>query len=87
MTYIPVGAMYLHARTFCALTDTTVIPAGEKYLHARMFCTLTDMTFIAGGRSGKNTHISMISNSVTHLRSYTKEDLCIEEQERGKILH
>ena len=24
------------------------------------------------GRSGKNTHISRISNSVTHLRSYTK---------------
>ena len=25
----------------------------------------------ASGRFGKSTHISMISNSVTHLRSYT----------------
>ena len=36
---IPVGAMYLHARTFCTLTDMTFIPMGVMYLHARRFCT------------------------------------------------
>ena len=32
--------MYLHARMFFTLTDTTSIPMGVMYLHARMFCTL-----------------------------------------------
>ena len=45
-TFIPMGAMYLHARTFLTLAYTTSIPMGAMYLHARMFCTLTHMTFI-----------------------------------------
>ena len=49
MTFISVGAMYLHARTFCTLTDTTFIPMGALYLHARTFCTLGNMTFIPAG--------------------------------------
>ena len=36
-TFIPVGAMYLHKRTFFILYDTTSIPMGAMYLHARMF--------------------------------------------------
>ena len=38
VTFIPMHAMYLHARTFFTLPDTTSIPMGAMYLHARMFC-------------------------------------------------
>ena len=31
---------------------------------------MNTFSYLGVGRSGKNTHISMISNSVTHLRSY-----------------
>ena len=41
-TFSPMGAMYLHARTFWTLAHTTSIPVGVMYLHARMFCTLSD---------------------------------------------
>ena len=36
-TSIPMGVMYLHARTFFTLADTTSIPVGAMYLHARTF--------------------------------------------------
>ena len=39
----PIGAMYLHAETFCKLTATISIPIGEMYLHAGMLCTLAVM--------------------------------------------
>ena len=35
--------MYLHARMFCTLANTTSIPVGAMYLHSRTFCTLSDM--------------------------------------------
>ena len=41
--------MYLHARTFCTIADTTVIPMGVMYLHARMFCTLAHRSSIPMG--------------------------------------
>ena len=44
-TFIPMGAMYLHAITFFTLAHTTSIPVGAMYLHARTFCTLSD-TFL-----------------------------------------
>ena len=34
--FIPMGAMYLHARMFFTLAYTTSIPVGAMYLHARM---------------------------------------------------
>ena len=43
---LPVGVMYLHARTFCALTHMTNIPVCAMYLHARTFCILIHTTFI-----------------------------------------
>ena len=48
-TFVPMGAMYLHARTFFTLTDTTSIPMGVMYLHARMFCTLAHTSSIPMG--------------------------------------
>ena len=48
-TFIPIGAMYLHARTFFTLTDNTSIPMGAMYLHARMFCTLAHTSSIPMG--------------------------------------
>ena len=39
-TFIPVGARYLHARTFFTLADSTSMLMGVMYFHARMFCTL-----------------------------------------------
>ena len=36
------AAMYLHARTFCTLAQTTSIPVCAMYLHASTFCTLSD---------------------------------------------
>ena len=41
-TFIPMGAMYLYARTFCTLAHMTSIPVGVMYLHARTFSTLSD---------------------------------------------
>ena len=35
------------------------------------------VVIILVGRFGKNTHISMISNSVTHLRSYTNSAIAV----------
>ena len=32
-TFIPVGVMYLHARMFFTLTDTTSIPMSAMYLY------------------------------------------------------
>ena len=49
ITFIPLGSMYLHARTFFTLTDTTSICMGAMYLHARMFCTLTHTSSIPMG--------------------------------------
>ena len=46
---IPMGLMYLHARTFFTLADATSIPMGAMYLHARMFCTLTHTSSILMG--------------------------------------
>ena len=43
------GAMYLHARTFFALADTTSVPLGAMYLHARKFCALAHTTSIPVG--------------------------------------
>ena len=40
-------------------------------LNLRFAAALLDAAATAGSRFGKSTHISMISNSVTHLRSYT----------------
>ena len=48
-TFIPMGAMYLHARMFCTLAHMSSIQMGAMYLHARMFCTLTHMTSIPMG--------------------------------------
>ena len=45
-TFIPTGAMYLHARTFFTLADTTSISVGVMYLHARMFCTFAHTSSI-----------------------------------------
>ena len=53
-TFIRMGVMYLHGRTFCTLTDTISIQIGAMYLqassvpigvmrlHARRYCTLID---------------------------------------------
>ena len=46
---LPMDAMYLHARTFSTISDTTFIPMGVMYLHARMFCTLGHMSSIPMG--------------------------------------
>ena len=48
-TFIPIGVMYLDARTFFTLTDTTSIPMSVMYLHARMFCTLAHRSSIRMG--------------------------------------
>ena len=63
-TFIPMGAMYLHARTFFTRADTTSIPMGVMYLHARMFCTLAHMSSISMGAMQER-----FSHSLT--RSYT----------------
>ena len=41
--------MYLHARTFCTLGQTTSIPMGAIYLHAKMCLTLAHTTSIPVG--------------------------------------
>ena len=41
--------VFIHARTFFTLTDTTSIPMGAMYLHARMFCTLPHTSSIPMG--------------------------------------
>ena len=46
--FIPMGVMYLHARTLFTLAHTT-IPMGVIYLHARMFCTLAHTSSIPMG--------------------------------------
>ena len=48
-TFIPMAAIYLHARTFLTLADTSSIPIRVMYLHARMFCTLVHTTSIPIG--------------------------------------
>ena len=48
-TFIHMGVMYLHARTFVTFADTTSIPMGAMYLHATTFWTLTHMTSIPMG--------------------------------------
>ena len=45
-TLIPMGAMYLHTRTFWTLAHTTSILVGAKYLHARTFWTPCHCGFI-----------------------------------------
>ena len=37
--------------------------------------SLTSLHYVCDGLFGKSTHIAMISNSVTHLRSYTNSTI------------
>ena len=48
-TFIPIGAIYLHARTFFTLADTTSIPVGAMYLHARMLMYTRSYVFYTHG--------------------------------------
>ena len=63
---MPMGVMYLHARTFVTLTDTTSIPIGAMYLHARMFCTLAYMTFIPLGAMYFMQELSVFSDTILY---------------------
>ena len=59
------GAMYLHARTFFALADTTSVPMGAMYLHARKFCALahtTSRSEAGVGKEGKLAQKKTIRN-------------------------
>ena len=54
-----------------ALTGNVVL-VWSVWLWRAMICSRrVYMLALVANRSGKNTHISMISNSVTHLQSYT----------------
>ena len=46
---MPMGVMYLHARTFFTIADTTSIPIGAMYFYARLFWTLAYMSCIPMG--------------------------------------
>ena len=58
--------MYLHARMFFTLADTTSIPRGAIYLHARIFCTLAHMSSIPMGAM----YLQITCKNVLDIRSY-----------------
>ena len=69
-TFITMGAIYLHARTFFTLADTTSIPMGALYLHARTFWTPAHMISISVGTMYLHARMSW---TLAHMTSIAVE--------------
>ena len=79
-TLMLMGAMYLHARTFFTLADTS-IPIGAMYLHARTFWTLAHTTSLPVGAVYLHARFCTLAHTV----SIPVE--CIYMQERSVYDH
>ena len=64
--------VFIHARTFFMLPDTTSIPMGAMYLHARMFCTLAHTSSIPMGEMYLCMHESFLHSMIPLLFPYMR---------------